>query len=85
MKLPRVECGSCQRQVAAGMVAGRPSKGRIWRHDPPGMRSMYGGSLVSCAGSLVIVDLPLPAQQLEFPDAADELADVDGAEEMALF
>lgn len=67
------------------MVAGRPSKGRIWRHDPPGMRSMYGGSLVSCAGSLVIVDLPLPAQQLEFPDAADELADVDGAEEMALF
>lgn len=48
------------------MVAGRPSKGRIWRHDPPGMRSMYGGSLVSCAGSLVIVDLPLPAQRLEF-------------------
>ncbi|WP_340375947.1 hypothetical protein U5640_12770 [Streptomyces sp. SS7] len=85
MKLPRVECGSCQRQVAAGMVAGRPSKGRIWRHDPPGMRSMYGGSLVSCAGSLVIVDLPLPTQQLEFPDAADELADVDGAEEIALF
>lgn len=46
---------------------------------------MYGGSLVSCAGSLVIVDLPFPAQQLEFPDTADEPADLDGAEEMALF
>ncbi|MFE6938402.1 hypothetical protein [Streptomyces chartreusis] len=48
------------------------------------MRSMYGGSLVSCAGSLVIADLPLPAQRLELADVADEPADLDGAEEMAL-
>ncbi|MGW2100390.1 hypothetical protein ACWCPX_22340 [Streptomyces olivaceoviridis] len=32
----------------------------MWRHDPPG-----GRALVSCPGSLAIVDMPLLAQQLE--------------------
>lgn len=67
IKLPRVESESCQRRVAADIVAGRPTKGRIWRHDPPPrMRSLYGGSLVSCAGLLVIVDLPLPVSSWDF-------------------
>jgi hypothetical protein len=55
--------------IAAGIVAGAPSKGRLWRHDPteqPG-----GEVLVSCVGSLEIVDLPAPGVQLEF-DQADE-------------
>ncbi|MGC4947718.1 hypothetical protein ACLQ2N_16170 [Streptomyces sp. DT224] len=58
MKLPRVECPSCTRPIAAGMVAGRLSKGRLWRHDAPEARRDADGHLVSCAGSLEIVDLP---------------------------
>lgn len=79
---------TCGRRVAAGIVAGRPSKGRLWRHDPPQVRSLYGGSLVSCTGSLGIVDLPKPGEQLRL-FAGEESADVrnaaDDIESMALF
>ncbi|MFD0208920.1 hypothetical protein ACFVH9_07270 [Streptomyces hirsutus] len=72
MKMPRVECPGCARQIAAGMVAGAPSKGRLWRHDPTERPELFGDALVSCTGSLEIVDLPTPGVQLEF-DQADEL------------
>lgn len=81
--MPRVECADCKRSIAARMVAGRPSKGRLWRHDPPERRSLYGSSLVSCPGSLAIVDLPLPAQQLELADP--EGPDTVGIDTMPLF
>lgn len=46
------------------MVAGRPKKGRLGRHDPTEQPSEFGGALVSCTGSLAIVDLPVPGEQL---------------------
>ncbi|MET7898936.1 hypothetical protein [Streptomyces mirabilis] len=83
-----LECRICGRRVAAGMVAGRPCKGHLWRHDPLQMRSLYGGSLVSCIGSLGVVDLPKPGEQLRL-FAVEEPADVqnaaDDVESMALF
>lgn len=82
MKLPRVECPSCTRTIAAGMVAGRLSKGRIWRHDAPESRRDAEGHLLSCAGSLEIVDLPYG--QMEFPVAEPE-PDAAPADAMALF
>ncbi|MFF0044225.1 hypothetical protein ACFYRG_50240 [Streptomyces mirabilis] len=52
------------------------------------MRSLYGGSLVSCIGSLGVVDLPKPGEQLRL-FAVEEPADVqnaaDDVESMALF
>ncbi|MFF5668813.1 hypothetical protein ACFY8S_01530 [Streptomyces hygroscopicus] len=75
MKMPRIECQDCGRGIAAGPVAGRPSKGRVWRHDPPQRSSAHGDALVSCPGSLRIVDLPLPARQLELTAADPEDAD----------
>jgi hypothetical protein len=86
MKLPRVQCPDCKRGIAAGPVAGRLTKGRIWRHDPPNQRREPGRPLISCDGSLEIVDLPLPGRQMEFdiPDADTPAAEED-AEEMALF
>ncbi|MEU5497959.1 hypothetical protein [Streptomyces griseofuscus] len=71
MKLPRVHCRECQRPIAAGPVAGSLSKGRLCRHDPPDRRARYGDSLVSCPGSLAIVDLPRPVEQLEFMEAGE--------------
>ncbi|GGZ73239.1 hypothetical protein ACFOOM_00930 [Streptomyces echinoruber] len=82
MKLPRVECSACGRSIAAGPVAGRLSKGRVWRHDPPGRPP--GSALVSCLGSLAIVDLPLPARQMELPADPGE-PDPDGADALPLF
>lgn len=81
MKLPRVECPSCTRQIAAGLVAGRLSKGRIWRHDAPDARRDAHGHLLSCAGSLEIVDLPYGQMEIaiEEPEAVPE------EEAMALF
>ncbi|MCX4458609.1 hypothetical protein OOK58_42635 [Streptomyces sp. NBC_01728] len=63
--MPRVECPCCTRRIAAGVVAGRPGKGRLWRHDPNERSREFGDVLVSCTGSLEIVDLPRPGEQLE--------------------
>jgi hypothetical protein len=52
-------------------VAGRPGKGRLWRHDPTERPELFGDALVSCSGSLEIVDLPVGGVQLEF-DQGDE-------------
>ncbi|MGW6456533.1 hypothetical protein ACWF94_11520 [Streptomyces sp. NPDC055078] len=82
MKLPRVECPSCTRSIAAGMVAGRLSKGRIWRHDAPNARRDADGHLLSCAGSLEIVDLPYGQIEIEAEVPATVTADADA---MALF
>ncbi len=82
VKLPRIECQDCQRDIAAGPVAGRPGKGRVWRHDPPGRRRLHDDSLVSCPGSLRIVDLPLPARQLEFTEPETQ---PDGMDTVPLF
>jgi hypothetical protein len=68
------------------MVAGAPSKGRVWRHDPPERPARFGDALVSCDGSLDIIDLPTPGAQLEFvevPDDEDEAVGPLGT--MALF
>ena len=51
--------------------------------NPPDRRAQYGDSLVSCPGSLTIVDLPRPAEQLEL--VPDETEDADHVEPMALF
>jgi hypothetical protein len=46
------------------MVAGSPGKGRLWRHDPTERPEVFGDALVSCTGSLEIVDLPRAGEQL---------------------
>lgn len=63
--MPRVKCDECGREVAAYPVAGRPGRGRLWRHDAPDMRSCYADSLVSCGSSLDIVELPTDGRQLK--------------------
>ncbi|MFD3456328.1 hypothetical protein ACFWVC_29670 [Streptomyces sp. NPDC058691] len=80
MKLPRIPCPTCGRPIAARPVAGTLGRGRLSRHDEPGMRSEYGGALVSCSSSRVVVDLPTGAHQLEL--GADEAA--RAAEDAAL-
>lgn len=88
MKLPRVRCEKCERPIAAGPVAGRLSKGRVWRHDPPREHRDPDRRLVSCGGSLNIVDLPRPGVQMEFDiPGADPgpAAEPDETETMALF
>ncbi|MEU0030720.1 hypothetical protein [Streptomyces sp. NPDC006335] len=86
--MPRVECPYCERHIAAGIVAGRPKKGRLWRHDPAEQPSEFGNVLVSCTGSLAIVDLPRPGEQLALNlgldgDEADEAE--QGIDTLALF
>lgn len=71
MKLPRLPCTRCGRPTAAGPVAGRTSKGRMWRHDVPGQTREPGSALVSCIGSLDIVDLPQFGRQLELDETHD--------------
>jgi hypothetical protein len=75
--MPRVECPSCERKIAAGLVAGCPTHGRLWRHDPTERPSAFGDALVCCAGSLEIVDLPRPGEQLalDLGREADQLED----------
>ncbi|MGA5497717.1 hypothetical protein ACPCSP_25470 [Streptomyces cinereoruber] len=77
MKLPRVHCEKCDRPIAAGPVAGRLSKGRLWRHDPPNMRELHPGELVSCAGSLAIVDLPVGQMELVSDDDLERASEPD--------
>jgi hypothetical protein len=68
------------------MVAGAPSKGRLWRHDPPERPARFGDALVSCDGSLDIVDLPAPGAQLEFVEVPDDEGEAVGPlGTMALF
>ncbi|WP_435197731.1 hypothetical protein [Streptomyces sioyaensis] len=74
--MPKVPCPRCHREIAAGPVSGRLSKGRVWRHDEPGMLRVPDEPLVSCPGSLAIVDVPLPGRQLELD--IDAAAPVDG-------
>lgn len=69
--MPRVPCPHCRRPIAAGPVAGRPTLGRLWRHDEPGMHREYAGALISCPGSLDLVPLP-GARQLELLNLDDE-------------
>ncbi|MFD0208918.1 hypothetical protein ACFVH9_07260 [Streptomyces hirsutus] len=74
---------------AAGVVAGVPFKGRLWRHGPTERPELFGDALVSCAGSLEIVDLPRSGEQLalDLGLEADELegAPPRGIAAMALF
>ncbi|MER7807541.1 hypothetical protein [Streptomyces sp900116325] len=71
-----MRCTTCERPICAGPVAGSLSKGRICRHDAPGARRDTDGSLVSCRGSLEIVDLQMLVQQLEF-DVDDPQPEAD--------
>lgn len=71
MRMPRVECPRCRRSIAAGPVAGNPGRGRVWRHDEPGKRRTLRDALVSCPGSLTIVDLSGTWRQPELPPDAD--------------
>lgn len=79
MKLPRVECPNCRRGIAAGPVAGHLSKGRVWRHDPPQHREP-GHPLVSCDGSLLVVDLPYGQTALDIPGVDEAEADAAPAD-----
>ncbi|MEU6928957.1 hypothetical protein AB0A05_07310 [Streptomyces sp. NPDC046374] len=83
MKLPRVRCEKCERAIAAGPVAGRLSKGRLWRHDPPVVHRQPGVPLVSCIGSLEIVDLPYG--QMEITIDEPEPADAAQVDDPVLF
>lgn len=71
----RVECEFCQRRIAAGLVAGRPIKGRLWRHDPMERLEVFGDAVVSCEGSLAIVDLLGPGAQMEFMEFDEPAAE----------
>ncbi|WP_329459849.1 hypothetical protein [Streptomyces sp. NBC_01497] len=75
--MPRVECPSCNRLIAAAPVSGRPGMGRIFRHDEPGVRRERSGSLVSCPGSLDVVTLPDPGMQLDLFGEAEEQQEHD--------
>jgi hypothetical protein len=66
------------------MVAGRLSKGRIWRHDAPDARRDAHGHLLSCAGSLQIVDLPYGQMEIPIPEPEAD-PDTAPADAMALF
>ncbi|MYX39045.1 MULTISPECIES: hypothetical protein [unclassified Streptomyces] len=84
MKLPRISCPTCGRPIAAGPVAGRLGRGRLRRHDEPGMREDFAGVLVSCSGSRAVVDLPADGDlQLEL--GADESGHVDDEDALPLF
>ncbi|MFC7791398.1 hypothetical protein [Streptomyces cinereoruber] len=85
MKLPRVRCEKCDRPIAAGPVAGRLSKGRLWRHDPPNMRELHPGVLMSCGGSLAIVDLPVGQMELISDDDLERASELDDEQEPSLF
>ncbi|MFC8723738.1 hypothetical protein [Streptomyces bacillaris] len=65
MRLPRVECPGCGRDVAAAPVPGSPTKGALWRHDHPEQRRDADGALVSCPSSWETVDLPAGTGQME--------------------
>ncbi|MEU6323420.1 hypothetical protein [Streptomyces sp. NPDC047009] len=60
-----------------------PQQGPLVAARSPERCSLYGDSLVSCPGSLVIVDLQLPAQQLELVPVETE--DAGDVETMSLF
>lgn len=75
--MPRVECPSCHRLIAAGPVAGRLGVGRVFRHDEPGMRREHPGSLVSCPGSLDVVPLPPAGLQIGLFGEDQEHGDQD--------
>lgn len=79
MKLPRVNCAACDRAIAAGPVAGQMRKGRVWRHDAPGSRRDPDGSLVSCPGSLALVEMPLPGEQplFDLPESEPGAGEAD--------
>lgn len=69
-------------------MAGSLSKGRLWRHDPLERPTRFGDALVSCEGSLSLVDLPRPAAELGEVDetrAPDEGVPVGPLGTMALF
>ncbi|MFI9026314.1 hypothetical protein [Streptomyces sp. NPDC053560] len=76
MKLPKAHCPRCSRPIAARPVPGRISKGRLWRHDDTGVLRIPGEPLVSCPGSLEMIEMPLPARQLELDVSELPCADV---------
>lgn len=84
MKLPRIACPTCGRPIAAGPVSGSLGRGRLRRHDEPGMREDFSGVLVSCSGSRAVVNLPADgALQLEL--GADESGHVMDEDALPLF
>ncbi|MFE4329639.1 hypothetical protein ACFRQM_09305 [Streptomyces sp. NPDC056831] len=86
MKLPRVQCPGCKRDVAVAPAAGQLTKGRLWRHDHPGLRRDANGDLVSCSRSLEIVDLPVGGRQMELDiDEPDTAPGTETGEAYALF
>ncbi|MGW2444971.1 hypothetical protein [Streptomyces sp. NPDC001675] len=58
--------------AAIGSVAGRLSKGRLWPHDAPDARRDADGHLLSCAGSLEIVDLLYGQMDLPASEPVEE-------------
>lgn len=85
--MPRLECAFCSRSIAAGIVAGGPGKGRLWRHDPTVRPEIFGDAHVSCPGSLEIVDLPAPGAQLALDLGLDDGVpdEAPGIDTIALF
>ncbi|MGA5115056.1 hypothetical protein [Streptomyces sp. NRRL F-5635] len=55
-------------------------RSQLWRHDPTKQPDEFGNVLVSCTGSLAIVNLPVPGEQLALQLGLDADADEDQAE-----
>ncbi|MFJ6938082.1 hypothetical protein [Streptomyces sp. NPDC101132] len=72
MKMPRVQCPACGRNVAAMPVG--VGQWKAARHDHPGMQRDATGALVSCSASLRPVEPDRLLHQLPLPgsDAAGE-------------
>jgi hypothetical protein len=58
----------------------------MWRHDVPGQAREPGNALMSCLGSLEIVDLPQFGRQLELDETpADDAVPVAEGGDPVLF
>ncbi|MFF4180195.1 hypothetical protein [Streptomyces sp. NPDC001750] len=69
MKMPRVNCHDCGRDVAA--IPAGVGLWKIARHDHPGMHRDFQGVLVSCSASLRAVELA-DIHQLQLPEQSAE-------------
>ncbi|MEU5218492.1 hypothetical protein AB0G79_20155 [Streptomyces sp. NPDC020807] len=73
MKMPRINCPDCGRDVAA--IPAGVGQWKVIRHDHPGMHRDFKGALVSCSASLRPVELA-DVHQLLLPEQSTEKEDL---------